>query len=914
MANIYSTAGLFTLLCFHLFWKIAAASYVYEEDVFDNFQKDVGMGNAYTNHYPCSWLTICACESSNVDCSKRALEYIPKQIPEYIIRLDLKDNRITDIAPRIFQNMSNLKALDLSHNNITRLHIGSFQGLVALEYLYLNGNKIRYTSTTIPLGVFKPLTSLIHLNIQQSLDIFQNNEIYPLHQLAEIPTLAFLDMDIWFTKIFDDENFAKLKSLSMFKSDGYTGRCNLINIKQNAFKNIENITFLALSNCNVSFVEKNSFSEMTKLQNLDLSSNTALEFKSLPNITYGIRYRNIRKLKLNRIHSEVGDCTRLEVDHLKYMQKMKIKYFYLAGNRLSFVNEAAIDLVPRTFEGLYLSNNRLAFGKYILKALINGLFRNMRSLIISKQDTSIVLPENFPSVAENHYKSQKYVSEKSRTVLTEIKRNRATTPKKEITKYDSLSLDARSKNNRVAGNGHCSNCNNVKARKISLSNNFMYADLSDLKNRQLLNEVCFCEPNNLRKLYLQKNVLWNIQGPMYGLTNLRELNLGWNSCENISKLAFRFMSNLLTLLLDRNFLNVPLNSDDNGEIFLHLKKLEVLSLSDNKLRCLPTKIFRGLSNLRFLNLSYNFLTDLDLHMSQMRNLSVLSLQNNLLENINKDVRIFFNDLAVTKNLTIDLSGNKFKCTCNDIELLDWFATTRVRFINFPAYTCEFKNGSTGYISKAAVISGTLKNECADYKLLIILSLGSFLVFLTVIICGVIYRYRWNLRYIYYSAKSKWNRNGYSQIAETDVEVPEFEFDVFLSYAAKDGAFVKESLFEELEEKRNMKLLIHDRDFRAGEFVNDNIMHAIITSRKTLIILPKAFLQSHWCRFEMHMARLESIKTGRNVLCVLMKEDVPTNKLPLEVIDIIRNRTYLEMPDEMHSADVFWDRLRDALMN
>ncbi|XP_053391545.1 toll-like receptor 4 [Mercenaria mercenaria] len=311
------------------------------------------------------------------------------------------------------------------------------------------------------------------------------------------------------------------------------------------------------------------------------------------------------------------------------------------------------------------------------------------------------------------------------------------------------------------------------------------------------------------------------------MSNLKILHLSHNNITRLRVESFRGLGELKSLYLkDRNVLTVPLNSDDNGEIFLHLKKLKNLSLSDNKLTCLPTNIFRVLSNLRSLNLSYNFLTDLDLYMSHMRNLSMISLQNNLLENINKDVKIFFTDL----------------------------------------------------------------------------------IYLFIL-------YRWNLRYMYYSAKTRWNRNGYTQIAEADVEVPEFEFDVFVSYAAKDGAFVKESVFAELEEKRNMKMLIHDRDFRAGEFVNDNIMHAIITSRKTLIILSKAFLQSHWCRFEMHMARLGPIKTGRNVLCVLMKDHVPTKGLPLEIIDIIRNRTYPEMPDEIvHCADVFWDRLRDALMH
>jgi hypothetical protein len=145
-----------------------------------------------------------------------------------------------------------------------------------------------------------------------------------------------------------------------------------------------------------------------------------------------------------------------------------------------------------------------------------------------------------------------------------------------------------------------------------------------------------------------------------------------------------------------------------------------------------------------------------------------------------------------------------------------------------------------------------------------------------------------------------------------LEDREYEKDVFVSYANEDREFVCEYVVTELENKGNLSLLVHDRDFRVGEFVVDNIVRAITSSRRTLVVLTRAYIQSKWCMYELNMARMEAADTGRNVLCVILKEDVPTKYLPIEVIDIIKKKTYLEFPEENIHMDAFWERLRATL--
>jgi hypothetical protein len=296
-------------------------------------------------------------------------------------------------------------------------------------------------------------------------------------------------------------------------------------------------------------------------------------------------------------------------------------------------------------------------------------------------------------------------------------------------------------------------------------------------------------------------------------------------------------------------------------------------------------------------------------------LQVLNLNNNLLDYIGKNIRDKMDSVGTVNYAYqynyMDLSDNKLSCTCKTIDFVHWLSVSKVQFMLFDDYICKDKNGEIKKLKFAAEIVLKLDKECANYITLIIcLSIG-FVVCLVVIIHGIMYRYRWDLRYFYYSFKLK--MKGSNHLLQHEGDTNDYEYDAFVSYANENGNFVKNDLVPELEDKRCLRLLVHDRDFRAGEFVCDNIMSAITTSKKTLIIMSKHFLKSDWCIFEMNMARMETIKTGRNVLCVIMLEEVPSKGLPLEILDIVRQQTYMEVPLNDEHMDLFWDRVHAAMI-
>lgn len=110
----------------------------------------------------------------------------------------------------------------------------------------------------------------------------------------------------------------------------------------------------------------------------------------------------------------------------------------------------------------------------------------------------------------------------------------------------------------------------------------------------------------------------------------------------------------------------------------------------------------------------------------------------------------------------------------------------------------------------------------------------------------------------------------------------------------------------------MILLVHERDFTAGEYVCDNILKAITNSRKTLIVLSEDFLKSKWCMYELNMARMEAISRGKSAICVIRKERIPTQKMSLELLDVLQHQTYMDYPQDENLQETFWERLVMAL--
>ncbi|KAA8594832.1 hypothetical protein FQN60_011967 [Etheostoma spectabile] len=85
----------------------------------------------------------CRCEGTTVDCSNQKLTKIPDHIPQYTAELRLNNNEFTVLeATGIFKKLPQLKKINLSNNRITDIEEGTFEGASGVNELILTSNRL----------------------------------------------------------------------------------------------------------------------------------------------------------------------------------------------------------------------------------------------------------------------------------------------------------------------------------------------------------------------------------------------------------------------------------------------------------------------------------------------------------------------------------------------------------------------------------------------------------------------------------------------------------------------------------------------------------------------------------------------------------------------------------------------------
>ncbi|CAC5391064.1 Toll-like receptor 4 [Mytilus coruscus] len=185
-----------------------------------------------------------------------------------------------------------------------------------------------------------------------------------------------------------------------------------------------------------------------------------------------------------------------------------------------------------------------------------------------------------------------------------------------------------------------------------------------------------------------------------------------------------------------------------------------------------------------------------------------------------------------------------------------------------------------------------------------------LIFIFILCGGIVYRYRWKLRYLYYMVKVKWHDHEYES-DNRDERI--YMYDAFVSYANEDQTFVHNTLLRKLEKDGGVQLCLYKRNFLPGNDIATNITSAIHNSRKTIVIMSPKYLVSYWCMFEYNMARMESIyeRNFENILFVVFFEQISACDLPLKILEQVHCQSYIEYPNDEYGDVVFWEKLKRA---
>ncbi|CAC5370817.1 unnamed protein product [Mytilus coruscus] len=418
-----------------------------------------------------------------------------------------------------------------------------------------------------------------------------------------------------------------------------------------------------------------------------------------------------------------------------------------------------------------------------------------------------------------------------------------------------------------------------------------------------LNFFQYFKKSGIKELQMGYNSFVNVIGKYPLPPTLEILDVSYS---NLNKFQFE-MPNLMQLKLQNNGLGKFLASNRYSKNIT--EHLEYIDLSFNEIQRLRFSIFHDHPKLKAINLSHNILSDISFDISTLPTLEILNLSYNNIQGFSKGTMNAISNIVRSSGLKIDLSKNNVQCNCNTLPFIQWMFENHRIFIGIQTYRCNWMNNSVITIYPLRPIVLQLEKECASYTVLIACITSGIALACVVLIGGLVYRYRWRLRYIYHMTRSKYKR--YRPILDDG----HYTFDAFISYSDEERNFIFKNIIPNLEQKESLNLCIHHRDFLPGEDITQNITNAIHESRKTVCIITRSFLDSYYCMFEFNMARMESIysRGGQNILFLVFLEQIRPSELPLLMLELVQKQSYIEYPNDEQGDVVFWDKIKETLI-
>ena len=416
--------------------------------------------------------------------------------------------------------------------------------------------------------------------------------------------------------------------------------------------------------------------------------------------------------------------------------------------------------------------------------------------------------------------------------------------------------------------------------------------LGTMRNR--IGLICINPFNNVTYIDISNGDLRGLIRDNFGLRGLKQLkyfNVQNNRILLTHKMSvFTDMPSLEVLLLGQNFIRLEFPEKMD---FLQISTLRSLDMQGCRVMLMPHNSLLRLRNLENLNVSQNNLEDFNVSISALENLRHLNLSNNLLKNLDEEIRQSLDALAESNNVTLDLSLNPLECSCSDVAFTRWLKTTKVRLSRPSITTCiaPFQ----GKVSIQNIDLEQYHRICIHFDAIISSILSSLVVVLVIGVGCVIYKRRWRLRYWMHVLNEALRQK---QANETYNELDgNFVYDAFVAYSShgEERSWVHTTLREKLEEEHGFKLCMYHRNFKVGRDLADTIVEAINSSSKILLILSPTFLKSFWCEFEVRMANEKVVKERRDavILVVYSRLDQPGVRLPKKLARLLEKRIYIE---------------------
>ncbi|XP_014246205.1 protein slit isoform X2 [Cimex lectularius] len=613
----------------------------------------LGGGIALNN---CPW--SCTCVGLAVDCSRRALTQVPRNLPQHAERLDLQGNNLTVIYENDFEGMTNLRILNLIGNQIHTIEKGAFQDLAAVERLRLNDNRLRL----IPDLLFGNMPLLIRLDLSHN-----HLQVIGKKSLRGIPAIKTLQLD---------NNM-------------------LICVDEQAIKSLRELEVLTLNNNNLTSLPANLFDDLFRLRTLRLSENKfacdchlvwlARWLRRFPRLGLYTRCHSPNQIKGHNVadlHDQefkcsglvergIGECQSepscphqchcangivdcrekalISIPHhlpestteLRLEQnditEIPSKGFasYKRLRRIDLSKNAIAKLAVDAFSGLKSLTSLVLYGNKI-KELPGGVFHGLSSLqllLLNANEISCIRKDTFrdlhslnllslydnniQSLANGTFDSMKNIQTlhlgrnpficdcNLRWLAEYLHRNpietsgaRCETPKRMQRRRIEALRDEKFKCVEEFRTRHAGDCLIDTDCPSGCTCDGTLVDCSGRGLKEVPKDI----PMYTTELILSDNEIGKIKSDgLFGrLPNLMKLDLRRNHITGVEGNSFEGCQKLTELLLAENKIG-----EIHNKMFIGLNNLKILSLFDNKISCVMPGSFDSLTSLQTLNLLSN---------------------------------------------------------------------------------------------------------------------------------------------------------------------------------------------------------------------------------------------------------------------------------------------------------------------
>lgn len=751
----------------------------------------------------CPGLPKCFCnkDKTSVNCDGQHFTTVPATIPTTVVKLFLRYNHITNVTANAFAGLVKLERLWLNQNKLMELQPFAFGNLSSLTYLDLRNNKLvdipkNALSGMERLDVLFLTTNAIQTIHEKAFDgtakltyiSLQSNALTSVPALGYMPNLQRLVLE---GNAVTDATFPE--SFKASKQLEYIGLSNnkIQRLKNETFKALTNnsLSSLYLSRNSISFVEPGTFSRLSAIQSLKLGSNP-IDGATLKTALTGLMGKAMASLDISAL--KLNDI--LLQDTFALLKNTSITTLNMGANKIETIHN-------NTFSGLnYLLH--LDISNCEIQTTFGNSFSGLDKLSILNLERNRLtqVPQNFPSMLTHLFLDNNQI--------TNI-------PANAFINLGSLQ-ELRIRFNKINKLSGDSFLGLQQLNKLNLYYNYL---------NPLPGEI-FKSLTRLVSLNLAKNNIITIQTsttPRFSsLTSLQYLNLADNKCTFIQSDTFKDTLSLRYLHLENNSLGKLLAEDFGGTMFQSLGNLKELSLMNNGISSFPEPSFKNLGSLQYLNVSNNKMSTWGSHLfSSTGQLTTLDLSNNLITTIKEDN---MKPLGALK--TLNLTGNPFACNCDLRWFRDWVDTTSVFIANSSAYMC---NGPKDWAGKPFLTFSRNKINCMFFLWYQIVIACAVVVVIVIIIAIVMYRKRWYLKlFIYKRTRGHKRRRkaadgGHNYGAIDDNQ--QMTYDAYISCAEEDKDWARDNLLEGIDRGQlndnhkfggRFSMYFEDRDAEPGK--------------------------------------------------------------------------------------------------